>query len=391
MISIPYKSLRQKAFTHYLRTGQRLPEESFIEKTDVELKFNPYHDPRNGQFTFAPGGPRTGQRHMPGHGRSHTPGKPRTYTVRKGDTLSHIAGQHGVRSDALARANNIKNPDHIQAGQTLHIPPHTPPHPAHAPQTPKTTPVSPQARDAVPSNEIVVTTTREQVAAARDERVNSSQSLALGVLSARYESRGDVGTVSSGRADPGGVSYGAYQFATNTGDAAAFVASPEFGPWAREFEKLTPGTEAFANQWRAVAARDPGALEEAQHAYVERTHYDPVVNRVDSNTGYNLDNASDAVRNATWSVSVQHGAAARILSDAVRRTDQNLPRTDPGYEAILIDNIYDRRTEYVTTLRDRAIAKNRIEDARTFNNIINNRYPQERASAQDMLRAQNSR
>lgn len=57
MSSISYKSLRQKAFTHYLRTGQRLPEESFVQQADVELKFNPYHDPRNGQFTFAPGHP----------------------------------------------------------------------------------------------------------------------------------------------------------------------------------------------------------------------------------------------------------------------------------------------------------------------------------------------
>lgn len=41
------------AFEHYLRTGRRLrlPESG-------EAKFNPYHDPENGRFTFAPGGPR---------------------------------------------------------------------------------------------------------------------------------------------------------------------------------------------------------------------------------------------------------------------------------------------------------------------------------------------
>jgi hypothetical protein len=42
------------AFRLYLRTGQR------VRAGDaVEVKFNPYHDPRNGQFTFAPGGPRS--------------------------------------------------------------------------------------------------------------------------------------------------------------------------------------------------------------------------------------------------------------------------------------------------------------------------------------------
>ena len=45
---------RRRAFTHWLRTG-RLPLSRAPD--GLELKFNPYHDPRNGQFTFAPGGP----------------------------------------------------------------------------------------------------------------------------------------------------------------------------------------------------------------------------------------------------------------------------------------------------------------------------------------------
>lgn len=41
---------RDTAFSIYLRTGQR------VAIPPIELKFNPYHDPRNGRFTFAPGG-----------------------------------------------------------------------------------------------------------------------------------------------------------------------------------------------------------------------------------------------------------------------------------------------------------------------------------------------
>jgi len=154
-----YKSPREKAFSHYLRTGQRLPEESFVEEPDVELKFNPYHDPRNGQFTFAPGHPHspggvivsdrpgTGPRRAAGH--YHTLTKPRTYTVHRGDTLSHIARRHGVRADALARANNIKHPDHIREGQTLRIPP-------HASSSPVQSPRLPMAQSDAASNDIVV-------------------------------------------------------------------------------------------------------------------------------------------------------------------------------------------------------------------------------------------
>ena len=124
------KSPGQRAFAYYLRTGRRLPPDMFMEGRDVELKFNPYHDPRNGQYTFAPGGAGT---RSTGRVRNPDPralAKPPTYTVRKGDTLSHIARRHGVRTDALASANAIKHPDHIEAGQRLRIP-QTPPKAPH--------------------------------------------------------------------------------------------------------------------------------------------------------------------------------------------------------------------------------------------------------------------
>jgi hypothetical protein len=49
-----FKSAERSAFDYYLRTGRRLRAAS-----PPERKFNPWHDPRNGQFTFAPGGPRS--------------------------------------------------------------------------------------------------------------------------------------------------------------------------------------------------------------------------------------------------------------------------------------------------------------------------------------------
>jgi len=53
----PFKSPARQAFAHYLRTGQRLHESAFMAAAaQAEVKFNPYHDPRDGRFTFAPGG-----------------------------------------------------------------------------------------------------------------------------------------------------------------------------------------------------------------------------------------------------------------------------------------------------------------------------------------------
>jgi|CXWL01.1.fsa_nt_gi hypothetical protein len=54
------KSSARQAFGHYLRTGQRLPERAFERAPALaEFKFNPYHDPRDGRFTFATGGVRS--------------------------------------------------------------------------------------------------------------------------------------------------------------------------------------------------------------------------------------------------------------------------------------------------------------------------------------------
>jgi LysM repeat protein len=47
------------------------------------------------------------------------------YEVQRGDTLFLISEKFGVRMDDLIALNEIENPDDIQAGQVLQIPPPT--------------------------------------------------------------------------------------------------------------------------------------------------------------------------------------------------------------------------------------------------------------------------
>jgi len=68
---------------------------------------------------------RTGQKlNVPG--ASGASAAPRSggssYTVKSGDTLSGIAQRHGTTTSALAKANNISNPNLIRVGQKLTIP-----------------------------------------------------------------------------------------------------------------------------------------------------------------------------------------------------------------------------------------------------------------------------
>jgi hypothetical protein len=71
---------RRRAFNWWLRTG-RWPART---TAGIELKFNPYHDPRNGQFTFAPGG-FSGQ-----HDQGQAGGRMRRDGASRPSPLSHI-------------------------------------------------------------------------------------------------------------------------------------------------------------------------------------------------------------------------------------------------------------------------------------------------------------
>jgi len=203
----------------------------------------------------------------------------------------------------------------------------------------------------------------------------------LGSLSETFESGGrGAGAVSSGKGDPGGVSYGIWQLASRTGTVAAFVAA-EGAPWRAEFAGAVPGSAAFSAAWRAIAARETQVFTAAQHAFIERTHYRPAIAAVRARTGCDLDARHAAVRDVAWSVAVQHGGAALILSDGVAGADAGAGRGDAAYDRKLIGAIYDARTAYVLRVAARGSAVARA----TLESVARKRYPAERAAALAML------
>jgi hypothetical protein len=205
----------------------------------------------------------------------------------------------------------------------------------------------------------------------------------LGALSERFESGGrGPGAVSSGVGDPGGVSYGIWQLSSRAGVAAAFVAG-EGARWREDFAGAAPGSAAFTAAWKAIAAREPEIFVDAQHAFVERTHYRPAIVAVRRRTGLDLDARHQAVRDAAWSVAVQHGGAAAILSAGVARADQAGARDGDGYDRRLVQAIYAEREAYVSRLAARAGTGSAT--GRMLAAIVRNRYPAELAQALDLF------
>lgn len=165
----------------------------------------------------------------------------------------------------------------------------------------------------------------------------------LGELSSRYETGGrGPGTVSGGRGDAGGVSYGSYQLATNRGRPADFLAN-EGAAWAERFAGQAPGSVAFSATWRQIAREQPQAFHDAQHQYIQRTHYEPLADGLQRRTGLDADAHSAALRDVLWSTAVQHGPGSRVVDTAIGQVDARLQRTDPGYDRALIEAIYAER------------------------------------------------
>lgn len=204
----------------------------------------------------------------------------------------------------------------------------------------------------------------------------------IGSISERFESGGrGPGTVSSGAGDPGGISYGTYQLASRTGTLGHFL-EKEGARWAAELAAAgKPGSAGFSAVWKAIALREREAFATAQHGFIARTHYAPALHKVRAAKAIDLDTRHDAVREAVWSVSVQHRRAADILMRAVDATrvgggERGSGEAGADFDRRLVDAIYDARSVYVLRVANAPGLK--PEEAAQLRSIVAKRYPAER-------------
>jgi hypothetical protein len=188
----------------------------------------------------------------------------------------------------------------------------------------------------------------------------------LGSASAKFESKGDASTVSSGKNDPGGVSYGTYQMSSVAGVADDFVKKSN---WKTDFEGLKAGTPEFSAKWKQIA-KDPKQGKEfadAQHEYIKKTHFDPAAAKA-IKMGYQLNDPG--VADAIWSLSVQHAGVQTVL-DLSKQNMGGIINEDPKEQ---IKSLYKARSDYVN---------GNIKLGEGMKASIQNRYSQEVGYALD--------
>ncbi|WP_420211390.1 lytic transglycosylase domain-containing protein [Burkholderia aenigmatica] len=173
----------------------------------------------------------------------------------------------------------------------------------------------------------------------------------LGGLSTYYETsgRGPI-AISGGQGDPGGVSYGSYQFTSQTrqkhgppiigGRVKQFVSWSGF-PWPNAFEGLTPGSSEFSDKWRELVKSDESKFHDAEHKFTRETHYDIQIQTIQDSAHVDMRYHSHALNDVIWSTCVQHGPSTDVITTAMSSLEP--PTETRDYDVKLIDAIYAER------------------------------------------------
>lgn len=141
----------------------------------------------------------------------------------------------------------------------------------------------------------------------------------IGDTSRKYEvGKGGPATVSSGKGDYGGVSYGTYQLSSKMGTCAAFVKRMGYTQY---FGFAEPGTANFSALWK-TAPEYYSNFGADQHEFIKITHYDPQIEHLKKN-GIDLSKRGPAVQDSIWSTSVQFGGATNLIVKALKGVDVN--------------------------------------------------------------------
>jgi peptidoglycan hydrolase-like protein with peptidoglycan-binding domain len=186
----------------------------------------------------------------------------------------------------------------------------------------------------------------------------------LGEIAERYESSGP-GTISTGKGDHGGVSYGTYQFSTAEGTINDYLKNSAY---KEDFKGLEPNTQAFNDKWRTLASTDSAGFAQDQHNFVKATHYDPQVERLKAD-GIDLSNRGPAVQEALWSTSVQYrGLTKNVFEKGLKEkfgehyklselTDKDIVSAVQDYKIAHNEQLFRSSPSWWGTLHDRAVSE----------------------------------
>ena len=159
----------------------------------------------------------------------------------------------------------------------------------------------------------------------------------VGFISAKYESGGDGGRVSSGEGDAGGVSYGVSQFSSKTGSADSFISwlKKNNPTMASAFKNHKAGTTEFSNAWKQTFSQYGDDFTKIQRQYTYDNFVMPLANLAKEKTGVDY-TRSTALKELLYSTAIQFGGSSLGLS-ALGNVNANMSDKD------IINASYDKK------------------------------------------------
>lgn len=128
----------------------------------------------------------------------------------------------------------------------------------------------------------------------------------LGDTSEKFESaRRGPGTISNGKGDNGGKSYGTFQLSLSAGTLNEFLESKSHGLYATQFKDLELGSSQFDKKWKELALADP-QFKENQYLFIKDSHYERQMQNLQQ-SGIELFKRGPAVQDMVWSTATQYG------------------------------------------------------------------------------------
>lgn len=199
----------------------------------------------------------------------------------------------------------------------------------------------------------------------------------IGSLSRQYEAENNHAAV--GYDSAGGASYGLYQIATKPGTMNEYLQflgnsnNLKYKNYAILLNKAggnegaSNRTAEFIKTWKKLA--DDDYFSSSQSEFIGKNRYERILERIQDIKGLNLEKRHPVVSDVIRSMAVQHGSANIPIHNALGTNSDISSWSDKD----IINSLYDARTEYVKGLQNM--------DLSIKQNILNNRYPSERAKA----------
>lgn len=164
----------------------------------------------------------------------------------------------------------------------------------------------------------------------------------LGTISRKFESgKSGPGTISSGRGDPGGKSYGCHQLASKTGTLYEYLRRSRYHDRFLSVmpKKFAEPSGAFDRIWRQIAKEEPEMFTEDQFKFIKKRHFDSLRGYA---TGLGIP-STRAIDEALFSIGVQHGRSKKVVQQA------NIVKGNT--ETTIINKLYDSREAYVKRIK----------------------------------------